>query len=159
MKRKLQHLKKYQKMNAIQITNQEEFVMIQWQLLLKLVMTVNIGLVSKSALFWDLGPAWKQNPKIFRNQERNPTPPEDIDPDLFIGADDVVEEDEDNTAGDGLVDNVAVELVSRLNIGTVILIINQGPTGFNPWIPEYKIVLVSNKCLLDKLISMNQQAR
>jgi hypothetical protein len=47
---------------------------------------------------------------------RNPTPPEDIDPDLFIGADDVVDEDEDDAAGVGLVDNVAVELVSRLNI-------------------------------------------
>ena len=67
---------------------------------------------------------------IFRNQERNPTPPEDIDPDLFIGADDVVEEDEDNTAGDGLVDNVAVELVSRLNIGTVILITLLTNIGF-----------------------------
>ena len=59
---------------------------------------------------------------IFKNQERNPTPPEDIDPDLFIGADDVVDEDEDDAAGVGLVDNVAVELVSRLNIGTVNLI-------------------------------------
>ena len=67
-------------------------------------------------------PVYKLWSIILKNQERNPTPPEDIDPDLFIGADDVVDEDEDDAAGVGLVDNVAVELVSRLNIGTVNLI-------------------------------------
>ena len=84
--------------------------------------TTENGHRKKINTFVDFGSETPTHSIILKNQERNPTPPEDIDPDLFIGADDVVDEDEDDSAGVGLVDNVAVELVSRLNIGTVNLI-------------------------------------